>query len=323
MTRKGFVLSIVLIMLSSAGAWATGQGHLERLLKRYIHPFSARVGVAVILNGRDTLTVNGDETYPMASTYKFPQALAALDKMGRRGIPLDSVIPVTKSDLHPNTHSPIRELYPYGTNLSFAELLSFSLRESDNNACDKIFSTLVTPSETNRYIRSLGILGMHIATTELAMQRDLKNTYRNTSTPLAMASLWNMFVSHPLIGGEYDAFLRQAVVNVKTGSDRLPAPLDSVDAIVGHKTGTGAVDYLGRRIAFNDAGFVILPDGRYYAIAVFVKNSRETPVTNAAIIAGISAIVYRYVTGYYGSELSHTFFPPIHSGVHPNLKLRF
>ena len=48
------------------------------------------------------------------------------------------------------------------------------------------------------------------------------------------------------------------------------------------------------KIADNDIGFVRLPDGREYSIAVFVMDSREDDRTNAAVIARISRLVYDY-----------------------------
>ena len=81
----------------------------------------------------------------------------------------------------------------------------------------------------------------------------------------------------------------------RTGLDRLPAPLAGTGAVVGHKTGTGDRNSQGKLIGINDVGFVFLPGGRRYTIAVFVKDSEETPEQTARIIADISAVVYRHV----------------------------
>jgi beta-lactamase class A len=48
----------------------------------------------------------------------------------------------------------------------------------------------------------------------------------------------------------------------------------------------------------NDMGFVRLPDGSRYSIAVFVKDSKEDDKTNAALIAAISQKVYEYYSMY-------------------------
>ncbi|MBO8446105.1 MAG: class A beta-lactamase, partial [Bacteroidetes bacterium] len=42
----------------------------------------------------------------------------------------------------------------------------------------------------------------------------------------------------------------------------------------------------------NDIGIVFLPDGSHYTIAVFVKDSGETPEATAKMIADISQAVY-------------------------------
>ena len=50
------------------------------------------------------------------------------------------------------------------------------------------------------------------------------------------------------------------------------------------------------KIADNDAGFVLLPDGRRYYITVFVIHSMENDSVNAQIIADISQKVYKHFT---------------------------
>ena len=51
----------------------------------------------------------------------------------------------------------------------------------------------------------------------------------------------------------------------------------------------------GALIGTNDIGFVQLPDGRHYTIAVFVKDSQESLQETERIIAEASDIVYRYM----------------------------
>ena len=85
------------------------------------------------------------------------------------------------------------------------------------------------------------------------------------------------------------------MVESQTGKDRLVAPLLDKKVTVGHKTGTGDLNAKGQQIGCNDIGFVLLPDGRIYSIAVFVKDSEENSQANSQIIADISRIVYKYV----------------------------
>lgn len=61
--------------------------------------------------------------------------------------------------------------------------------------------------------------------------------------------------------------------------------------VTGHKTGTGFELPDGRLMAVNDAGYVHLPDGRRYSIAVFIDNSGYDLEASEALIAEISRIV--------------------------------
>ena len=51
-------------------------------LKQTLAGKAATVGVAVIFNGNELVTVNNMYRYPMMSTYKFHQALSVLDDRG-------------------------------------------------------------------------------------------------------------------------------------------------------------------------------------------------------------------------------------------------
>lgn len=63
---------------------------------------------------------------------------------------------------------------------------------------------------------------------------------------------------------------------------------------LGHKTGSSDRTADGVRIADNDAGFVLLPDGRRYCVAVFVTDSRASDSVNAAIAAAVSRAAYEW-----------------------------
>ena len=60
------------------------QSKLETQLKQAIKDKKAEIGIAVIINGKDTVTVNNDIHYPLMSVFKFHQALALTDYMGKK-----------------------------------------------------------------------------------------------------------------------------------------------------------------------------------------------------------------------------------------------
>ena len=64
---------------------------------------------------------------------------------------------------------------------------------------------------------------------------------------------------------------------------------------IAHKTGTGDVLPDGRIIGVNDLGLVELPDGRYFAIAVFVSDAASTMQECEEFIALAAEAVYEYM----------------------------
>ena len=272
------------------------QTQLETQLKEAIKGKKAEIGIAVIIDGKDTVTVNNDIHYPLMSVFKFHQALALADYMGKQKQSLETRLPIKKSDLKPDTYSPLRDKYPQGgTEMSIADLLRYTLQQSDNNACDILFNYQGGPDAVNKYIHSLGIRECAIVGTETAMHEDLNLCYENWTTPLAAAELVEIFRKKPLFPKVYKDFIFQTMVECQTGQDRLVAPLLDKKVTVGHKTGTGDLNAKGQQIGCNDIGFVLLPGGRTYSIAVFVKDSEENNQANSKIIADISRIVYAYV----------------------------
>lgn len=270
---------------------------LQRDLKAYADSCLAEVGIAVIIDGKDTVAVNCDKQYPMMSVVKFPQALAVANFAENRGILLDDSIDIYEGEILSDTYSPMRERYGTGAlKLPLHELLAFSLQQSDNNACDILFRLIGGPSATRHYLDSIGINGVDIVATEADMHADLDMCYQNSADPLAMAGLLEIFST--AIGWQSPAMhtIFNLMTTCATGDDRLVAPLSATNATIGHKTGTGDKNANGEIIVLNDVGFVFLPNGHRYCIAVFIKDSKESPQKTSAMIARISEIVYQALT---------------------------
>ena len=90
------------------------QQGLEEQLRKVIANKKAQIGIAVIINGKDTITINNDERYPMMSMFKLHQALVVADYCEKKGLSFDTPIYIRKADLKTDTYSPLRDLYPDG-----------------------------------------------------------------------------------------------------------------------------------------------------------------------------------------------------------------
>lgn len=284
------------IMLLTCLIKLQAQEELKKQLETMLGEIKAQVGAAIVLDGKDTLTLGNDFHYPMMSVFKFHQALAVANWLQQHGQTLDMTIRIEREDLKANTYSPLRDRYPEGgISMPVREMLTYTLQQSDNNACDILFRLTGGTAETDFYIRSLGITDFAITATEDEMHQDFSLCYTNWSTPLAAAQLLETFLAQDTIHNKTLAFIHRTMTGCKTGTDRLAQPLLGTKSIIGHKTGTGGPDAQGKLIGINDIGFVYLPNGHRYTIAVFVTNSEEGPQATARIIARISETVYRYM----------------------------
>ncbi len=264
---------------------------LEAEIREIIDAADAQVGVALIIDGKDTLAVDGGGRYPLMSVMKFHQSVALLRYMDICGTGLDHELEIDKRDLLPDTWSPLRDEFPEGTVMTVAELLRYTLQMSDNNACDILFDRFLDPHATDSTLRSLGLDGFAIDATEDEMHRDPDRCFDNWTTPLSAAALMDRLAAGTLPVADAES-LKEILLGCRTGEGRLPSPLKGTSARIGHKTGTSDMDENGRWTAVNDVGFVQLPDGRRYSIAVMVKDSGLGFEATEKIIADISAAVY-------------------------------
>lgn len=291
--KKAIIRICVLSLCLLPGLLQAQTKELKSRIEEFVRDKKAQIGVAVIIDGEETVTVNDTCRYPLMSLFKFHQALAVADYLQRNRLPLDAPILITKEELKTDTYSPLRDKYPEGNiSLSIKELLIYTLQQSDNNACDILFAHTVGVEETDRYIRSLGIRNFSIVANEDDMHSKPDMAYENWSYPSETARLFEMLLTQELFGKPYQDFIKQTLIACETGKDRLVKPLLNTKALVGHKTGTSDRNAQGLLVGTNDAGFVLLPDGRHYTIVVLVKDSAEGLPDTSKMIAEISEIVY-------------------------------
>ncbi|MDE5800615.1 MAG: class A beta-lactamase [Paramuribaculum sp.] len=252
----------------------------------------ARIGVAVLTDCGDLATINGDEPLPMQSVYKFPQALAVAKYCVDNGISFSDTIEIAASQLHTDTYSPMRDRYGVrDLRLPIAELLAYSVQQSDNNACDVLFDLIGGTGYANDYIHGLGFDDIHIVSTEDDMHKDTGLCYANSSTAAAMARLLRYFDAALRDSSSKYEYIASLMETCTTGTDRLARGIGDETMVFGHKTGTGDRNAEGKIIAVNDVGYVHLANGRRYYIAVFVADSGYDMDESSALIAEVARIV--------------------------------
>lgn len=257
---------------------------------------SARVGFA-LLTPDGQLIARNDTLLPMLSTFKFPVVLAVLDRAQRNQIDLHQTrLQVSPERLVPDTYSPMRDSLPAsGGDVTLERLLRYTVSESDNIACDLLLDWVGGTAAIDHYVASLGVNDIHIVATEEQMHQAIENQRLNVARPSAICCLFARFLDGDLLTPAHNTLLHTMLTGTVTGPDKLRAGIPE-GILLGHKTGSSDRTPDGRRIADNDAGYVILPDGRRYCIAVFVTESRASDRYNTSIAAQLSALAYEYLS---------------------------
>jgi beta-lactamase class A len=266
---------------------------IEAKILALIKPFNGKVGVSIKnIKTHEQININGTDKYPMQSVYKLPLAMAVLDQIDKGKYNLDQKMNLGKSDLWPDTHSPLRDKYPNGkADITLKEILEKTVSESDNNGCDYLFRLLGGCSKVDKFIRKHQPEGINIVYTEHEMQSDSTFQYINYAKPDAMNILLEKFYKGKILSSNSTAALWKMLIETVTAPNRIKGKLPE-GTIVGHKSGWSGGDDKGFTNAINDTGIVILPNGTAFAITIFIKNTYEKSDKSDALGAKICKLVY-------------------------------
>ncbi|MGH7782924.1 MAG: class A beta-lactamase [Candidatus Binatia bacterium] len=263
-------------------------------LAKWAADAKGKVGVGALdLETGEYFSLNGDGHYPMQSVYKLPISLAVIKMYENQHLDIEQKVKVAKDDMvGPNQHSPIRDKFPDGTEMSVRDLIKYALEESDGTASDMLLRIAGGPGRVQDYLATIGITDMKILNTEKEIGANWQTQYENWSTPeAAVALLQALYEGRALSSETGRELVLQMMTNSSPGPGRIPGLLE--DAPVAHKTGTSGTQN-GITAATNDIGLVTLPNGKHMAVAVFVSDSPADEKTRDATIAKITKVLYNH-----------------------------
>ena len=334
-TRLAATATAVLIITTAVSVSFTAEQaspsaqNLDRLRNRLEATLPLAQGVVGVsikhLESKTSIEINGDEPFPMASTFKLPVLveLHAAAKAGR--VRWDESVEITQKEQHLGSGD-LTPLYdPPGVTLSLRNLANLMMMISDNSAADICLAKTGAANVTAR-MRSLGIAGIRLdrscqelildyggrdtatlkdlARDDLreALRRDarpqttdarfaaddrLANDLRDTATPKAMVALLEKIWRGEAVDRPASDAMLELLKRCRTGENRLRGLLPQ-SADVAHKTGTiGGV--------VNDVGILYLPESAgHVAIAVMSKRTRASTEDVERTIAHIARYAYDY-----------------------------
>lgn len=317
-----WALVTVLFSLSLIASAQSSDPALQRLEREIARLGKASGGVtgatAIHLETGRRVSLNGNERFPMASSYKVPIAVQLLTLVDQGKVRLDQMIELKASDLHPGSGTLTGLFNKPGIALSVRNLMELMLLISDNSATDVCLRLAGGGEAVTARMKELGLNGITVSRPTIGMISDwlgvaesdwsseelkYKRTLtdeerkaaakkfeadiRDTSTPEAMAELLVKIYRKEILKRESVELLYDIMRRCQTGDARLKGLLPA-GTEVAHKTGT-----IGGTT--NDVGIITLPDNAgHVAISVFIKSSEKEVPQRERVIAELARAVHDY-----------------------------
>jgi beta-lactamase class A len=297
---------------------------LETAVDALWRGFDGMSGIAVrAVDEGWTVERGGRRRLPQQSVSKLWVAITLLDQRDQGRVKLDEPIVVRPEDLT-LFHQPIAYLVKGdGFHTTVGGLLDRALMNSDNTANDRLLSHVGGPAAVRDMIAAKRLGDIRFGPGERLLQSKtaglvwqpafaIGNGFeiaRSRLDPAARAAALDAYVADPpdgatpvaivdslarlargeLLSETATRYLLDTMARSVTGRARLRAALPGGWRIA-HKTGTGQ-DLGTRNAGFNDVGLLTAPDGRRYAIAVMIGDTRRPVRERQQLIQRVAAAV--------------------------------
>lgn len=303
---------------------------LRDKLRRLAREFDGRVGICVQSGPNSVASVNGSQRFSLQSVMKLVVACAVLDAVDRRVLRLSDAVLLRRQDLSLYVQ-PLAERVnaavsagQKGYPTTLGDLVSRAVIDSDSAATDLLFARVGGAAGIRAVLLRAGVAGgvridrdeRHLQTETVGLtwrpeyvdaavlaraekqvpshKRDAAfRAYlrdpRDTATPDGLASLLYKLATGKILSPASTQYLLSVMRRTVTFPDRLKAGIPA-GWTIGHKTGTSQT-WKGVNGVTNDVGMLTAPDGRQYAVAVFIAESRRPPKERAALMAEVARAV--------------------------------
>lgn len=282
---------------------------LEMRIAQLADGSQGRIGVyAVDLATGQTVSVLGDQRFPMASTSKIAIAATFLEMVDRGERSLTSEYPLlwaVRSQRFSTAAAPVRE----GEYMTALQLIDLMITRSSNPATDALLAAVGGVGPVNDWARRAGLTNFSLDRDIATLVRDdgefdpaVHIDPRDSATPEAMVQLLSGIYQGRWLSAESRAVIIDAMERCRTGTRRIPALLPE-GVTVAHKTGS-------LNNTSSDIGIITGPDGRSVAVAIYVTGQGSRP-NREARIASIARAIY---DGYAAEAAGRNFADAQYAG---------
>lgn len=237
-----------------------------------------------------SISINGNDKFPMQSVFKFPLGVALLDCVSRGEFALSDSVTLTKADLSPDLWSPIRERWPEGVRLPLVSVMTYMVAHSDNIATDFLIHKIGGVARIQDIVNRLGAKKINIRNTEAEIQGSWSVQFDNWTTPNAMVDFLRLMNDGKLLDKANTAVLWEIMSSASSGSVNRLVPKTVTFA---RKTGYSGANSQGIIAAQNDVGIIEFEDGRRVAYAIFLTDSTLGTDAGYDILAQIGKAIWK------------------------------
>jgi len=181
------------------------------------HKLGARIGVSIYdLKAKDSWSYNGDDRFPLMSTFKVLACAKLLADVEKGLQSFDTSTVITKDSLI--NWSPITKKL-VGEKMSLKEACSATMITSDNTAANLVLTGIKGPEDLTQFMRSIGDDFTRLDRIEPDLNEAIDGDKRDTTTANAMVKSLHTLLFGNVLSKTSKVLLKQWMIDNKvTGS---------------------------------------------------------------------------------------------------------
>ncbi|MBS7234096.1 serine hydrolase [Flavobacterium psychroterrae] len=231
-------IQLFLLLYISIFSYCYGQDDdaIKLKIEKIIDGKKAKVGVSIAnKNGRELVSIKGKDRFPLQSVFKLYIAIVVFHEIDHGNLSIDQTVNIKPKDLLPDTYSPLKIKFPYGTKMTLHNLLEYTVSESDNIECDILLQLIEGPQVVEKFFIRHHLKDLSIKINEEMQQASWNAEFINWTLPKVTNDILWMYYNKKLnllSENSYSALWRM-MTETNTGAARIKALLPK-NTIVSH-----------------------------------------------------------------------------------------
>ncbi len=250
-------------------------------------PLPYQLSYAYAIDDGEIRGAHVDTPRASMSVFKIFIAAAVLQHLDEGRTSLDTAIVIPKEEWEQDTWSPLQKKHR-GTDASFslAALLDATLIESDNIATDALIRHIGGLAGLNKTLAAMGMPDVAFHAMEREMQLSHSHAAKNQLSAKQVITLLRTLRRGKLLSPASTRELTRRMEACVTGREKIRAQFPA-SYTVGNRSGGSGRNAAGVKLGDNDAGYILLPDGRCLYLCIFINDSSASDADHLRLFQSV------------------------------------